>query len=78
MGGKAERWRVGKGHRAVGILDGDEIVWFWIGSHKEYQRIIAETREQRHPAIVAIWREMTNHRVVESSESQVVSSSGPQ
>jgi len=34
--------RVGKGHRAVGVLDGDEIVWFWIGPHKEYERIIGE------------------------------------
>jgi hypothetical protein len=34
--------RVGKGHRAVGVLDGGEIVWFWIGPHKEYERIIGE------------------------------------
>jgi len=34
--------RVGKGHRAVGVLESDEIVWFWIGSHKEYERIIGE------------------------------------
>ena len=34
--------RVGKGHRAVGILDGEEIVWFWIGSHKEYERVIGK------------------------------------
>ena len=26
---------------AVGVLDGEEIVWFWIGSHKEYERVIA-------------------------------------
>jgi hypothetical protein len=35
--------RVGKGHRAVGVLDGAEIVWFWIGPHKEYERLIGET-----------------------------------
>jgi hypothetical protein len=35
--------RVGKGHRAVGILEGEEIVWFWIGSHKEYERVISKT-----------------------------------
>jgi hypothetical protein len=34
--------RVGKAHRAVGVLDGNEIVWFWIGPHKEYERIIGE------------------------------------
>jgi hypothetical protein len=37
--------RVGKGHRAVGVLEGDEIVWFWIGSHKEYERVIGEIRK---------------------------------
>jgi hypothetical protein len=25
---------------ALGIRDGDEIVWFWIGSHAEYDRLI--------------------------------------
>jgi mRNA-degrading endonuclease RelE of RelBE toxin-antitoxin system len=35
--------RVGMGHRAVGVLENDEIVWFWIGSHKDYERIISET-----------------------------------
>ena len=34
--------RVGKGHRALGVLDGEEIIWFWIGSHKEYERVIGE------------------------------------
>lgn len=34
--------RIGKGHRALGVLDGDDIVWFWIGSHKEYERLINE------------------------------------
>jgi len=34
--------RVGRGHRAVGVLEGEEIVWFWIGSHKEYERVIRE------------------------------------
>ena len=34
--------RVGKGHRAVGVLDNDEIIWFWIGPHKEYERVIGE------------------------------------
>jgi hypothetical protein len=32
--------RVGKGWRALGLLDGDTITWFWIGSHAEYDRII--------------------------------------
>lgn len=28
--------RVGIGHRAVGTFDGDEVVWFWIGTHANY------------------------------------------
>jgi mRNA-degrading endonuclease RelE of RelBE toxin-antitoxin system len=33
--------RVGIGWRAVGIMDEDEntIVWFWIGSHSEYDKL---------------------------------------
>ncbi len=33
--------RVGIHYRAVGIRDGDEIVWFWIGPHAEYDHLIA-------------------------------------
>ena len=33
--------RVGIGWRALGVLkvDEDKIVWFWIGSHAEYDKI---------------------------------------
>jgi mRNA-degrading endonuclease RelE of RelBE toxin-antitoxin system len=34
--------RVGLGYRAVGVRDGDEIVWYWIGSHANYDKLIAE------------------------------------
>lgn len=33
--------RITDGYRTVGILDGDVIVWFWIGSHAEYERLLA-------------------------------------
>lgn len=33
--------RIGIGWRAVGVKDGDEIVWYWIGSHEEYNNLIA-------------------------------------
>ncbi len=33
--------RVGIHYRAVGIRDGDEIVWFWIGPDAEYDHLIA-------------------------------------
>ena len=32
--------RVGIGYRAVGSLEGDTVVWFWIGSHAEYDRLL--------------------------------------
>lgn len=32
--------RVGLGYRALGVREGDEIVWFWIGSHADYDRMI--------------------------------------
>lgn len=33
--------RVGIGWRAVGAKDGDDMVWYWIGSHEEYNNLIA-------------------------------------
>ena len=32
--------RVGRGCRALGWREDDTIVWFWIGSHDEYDRIL--------------------------------------
>lgn len=32
--------RVGLGYRALGTRQGSEIVWFWIGPHDEYERLI--------------------------------------
>lgn len=32
--------RVGSGYRSLGILEGDAVVWFWIGTHDEYERIL--------------------------------------
>jgi mRNA-degrading endonuclease RelE of RelBE toxin-antitoxin system len=36
--------RVGMGWRALGIIKADEekIVWFWIGSHAEYDKILGK------------------------------------
>jgi hypothetical protein len=33
--------RIGRDFRAVGLLEGDCIHWFWIGHHKEYDRLIS-------------------------------------
>jgi hypothetical protein len=32
--------RVGIHWRALGLRDSDTIVWFWIGSHADYDRLI--------------------------------------
>lgn len=34
--------RVGKGYRAVGQRDESGVVWFWIGSHAEYDRLLSQ------------------------------------
>ena len=32
--------RIGIGHRALGLREGDHIVWFWIGSHGDYDQLL--------------------------------------
>ncbi len=34
--------RVGISYRAVGVLDGDTVVWYWIGSHADYDKLLAQ------------------------------------
>ncbi len=33
--------RVGLGYRALCVREGEDLVWFWIGSHAEYDRLVA-------------------------------------
>jgi len=33
--------RINIDYRVVGVRNGDEIVWFWIGSHTDYIKLIA-------------------------------------
>ncbi len=33
--------RIGMNYRALGVLEGDTVHWFWIGAHDEYERILA-------------------------------------
>lgn len=35
--------RVGIGWRALGLKVNDAIVWFWIGSHADYERLVRPT-----------------------------------
>lgn len=32
--------RVSDDYRVLGLLEGNTIVWFWIGKHDEYERIL--------------------------------------
>jgi hypothetical protein len=32
--------RVGSGYRALGIEAADGIVWFWVGTHADYDKLI--------------------------------------
>jgi hypothetical protein len=34
--------RVGISYRAVGVLNGSTIIWFWIGSHAEYDKLLEQ------------------------------------
>jgi len=34
--------RVGLHYRAVGIRQGEDIFWFWIGSHAEYDHLLSQ------------------------------------
>ena len=33
--------RISRDYRAVGIKEADEIVWFWIGSHSDYDNLLS-------------------------------------
>ena len=32
--------RIGLGYRALGQADGSDIVWFWIGAHADYDKLV--------------------------------------
>ena len=34
--------RVSLGWRALGLLEGSTIYWFWVGSHAEYDRLLEQ------------------------------------
>ncbi len=33
--------RIGISYRAVGVIDGDSVVWYWVGSHANYDKLLA-------------------------------------
>lgn len=32
--------RISKDYRAIGIKDANNIIWFWIGSHSDYDKLL--------------------------------------
>lgn len=32
--------RITDDYRALGVIDEDAVIWFWIGTHEEYERLI--------------------------------------
>ncbi len=30
--------RINRSYRAIGVLDGDTLTWFWIGNHDDYEK----------------------------------------
>ena len=34
--------RIGLSYRAIGIIESDTIIWFWIGSHEDYNKLIVQ------------------------------------
>jgi hypothetical protein len=32
--------RINRDYRAVGIFQDNDIIWFWIGSHTEYEKLL--------------------------------------
>jgi len=35
--------RISRSYRALAARHGDQFFWFWIGSHSDYERLIAST-----------------------------------
>lgn len=40
--GRFSSVRIGLFFRALAVEEGDDIIWFWIGSHAEYDRLIGQ------------------------------------
>jgi mRNA-degrading endonuclease RelE of RelBE toxin-antitoxin system len=34
--------RINDDYRVVGIMEDNEVVWFWIGKHEEYERLLKQ------------------------------------
>ena len=34
--------RISLDYRALGVLEGDTVIWFWIGSHEDYSHLLTQ------------------------------------
>ena len=34
--------RIGRGWRVLGLIEGNAIMWFWIGSHADYDKLLSQ------------------------------------
>lgn len=34
--------RINKDFRALGVMNNNEIIWYWIGSHKDYEKLLKQ------------------------------------
>jgi hypothetical protein len=34
--------RINRNYRAVGQVEGDTVIWFWVGSHTEYDQLLGQ------------------------------------
>jgi hypothetical protein len=39
--------RIGLGYRALGVREGDAIIWFWVGSHADYDQLLSSLGERK-------------------------------
>jgi hypothetical protein len=37
--------RVTEDFRTLGVIDGDTVIWFWIGSHAEYDKLLKKQKK---------------------------------
>ena len=38
--------RISSQYRALAVCEGNDVIWFWIGSHAEYDRLVANLSRQ--------------------------------
>ncbi len=36
--------RISRDYRALGVMDDSDIVWYWVGAHKQYEKLIKRSK----------------------------------